>query len=120
MTPDWQLEDGGNLELWDEGPTGKPRTIVSRFNRLAIMATNRTSWHSVSEVLKDGRRCCVSNYYFSAVSPEEQTYFHATSYRGRPGEWVRDTMLRADAALRTFLLRVLGSKIFKNPHVYKK
>ena len=42
-SPDWQEEFGGNLELWDNGPRGIPRTIVSRFNRLAIMATNRTS-----------------------------------------------------------------------------
>ena len=45
VTPDWREEYGGNLELWDDGPTGRPRTIHSRFNRLVLMETNRRSWH---------------------------------------------------------------------------
>jgi len=119
VTPDWREGYGGNFELWDEGPKGWPRVIVSRFNRLVLMATNRKSWHSVSEVLHERARCCVSNYYFSTYSPEQQEYFHATSFRGRPEESVTDTVLRADNALRTTLLKVFGPKVFKNPHVYK-
>jgi Rps23 Pro-64 3,4-dihydroxylase Tpa1-like proline 4-hydroxylase len=120
VTPDWREEYGGNFELWDEGPKGEPRTIVSRFNRLVLMATNRHSWHSVSEVLHPQARCCVSNYYFSAYSPEQQDYFHATSFRGRPQETATDALLRTDNALRTALLKVFGSRVFKNPHVYKR
>lgn len=120
VTPAWREEFGGNLELWDEGPRGAPRTITSRFNRLVIMATNRTSWHSVSTVLHDGIRCCVSNYYFSKVSPDEQDYFHATSFRGRPGEIGGDLVMRADNALRTAILKTTGNLFYKNPHVYKR
>lgn len=120
VTPDWQVGYGGNLELWDQGPSNQPRTIPSLFNRLVLMATNKASWHSVSEVLHDGSRCCVSNYYFSPVAPEEQEYFHATSFRGRPGETVRDMVLVADNALRSAVLRVLGGKGYRNPHVYRR
>jgi Rps23 Pro-64 3,4-dihydroxylase Tpa1-like proline 4-hydroxylase len=120
VTPDWIDEYGGNLELWDQGPASRPREIVSRFNRLVFMATNRRSWHSVSEVRHDGARCCVSNYYFSKISPEQYDYFHATSFRGRPEERITDTLLRGDNAVRTALLKVFGSKVFKNPHVYKR
>lgn len=73
VTPDWREEYGGNLELWDQGPKGAPRTIPSLFNRLVLMMTNRTSWHSVSEVMHDGNRCCVSNYYFPQLPPRRRT-----------------------------------------------
>ena len=85
VTPGWTEADGGSLQLWDAGPKGAPRTIASHFNRLVMMATNRTSWHSVNEIQADGVRCCVSNDYFSALSPERADYFHATSFRAEPG-----------------------------------
>src|SRR5262249_31000090 len=40
VSPDWNSEAGGNLELWDNGPKGSPREITSRFNRLVLMATH--------------------------------------------------------------------------------
>jgi len=43
VTPEWSHESGGNLEVWDDGPSGKPREIVSRFNRLVVMATDKNS-----------------------------------------------------------------------------
>lgn len=84
------------------------------------MATNRYSWHSVSEVRHHGQRCCVSNYYFSNRSPAVQDYFHATSFRGRPEERLTDALLRGDNALCTSFLKIFGSRGFKNPHVYKR
>ena len=63
VSPDWGFDSGGNFELWDESRMS-PKTIVSRRNRLVVMETNKTSWHSVSPVNVDGPRCCVSNYYF--------------------------------------------------------
>ncbi len=120
VTPDWREEYGGNLELWDQGPKGKPRPIPSLFNRLVLMVTNRSSWHSVSEVLHDGSRCCVSNYYFSCSPPEEDAYFHATSFRGRPGDTVGDLIMAADNALRTAVLKTFGGKVYRNPHVYRR
>jgi len=120
VTPDWKAEYGGNLELWDEGPRRPQRTLPALFNRLILMVTNKSSWHSVSEVRHAGVRCCVSNYYFSKVSPDAGDYFHATSFRGRPDERVGDAVMRADNALRTTVLKTLGSKVYNNPHVYKK
>lgn len=120
VTPDWRPEFGGSLEVWDRGPTDTPRAFPALFNRLVVMATNQNSWHSVSEVVADARRCCVSNYYFSKLSPEEADYFHATSFRGRPGEGLTDSVMRADNALRTTVLKLTGTKIYKNPHHYKR
>jgi Rps23 Pro-64 3,4-dihydroxylase Tpa1-like proline 4-hydroxylase len=120
VTPDWQEADGGALQLWDDGPGASFREIHSRFNRLVVMITNRSSWHAVSPVRGEGRRCCVSNYYFSPKSPDGQAYFHATSFRGAPGERVADALMRADNAVRTTVLKTFGEKLYKNPHVYNR
>lgn len=120
VTPDWSHESGGNLELWDEGPKGQPREIVSKFNRLALMATHEKSWHSVNQIRVDRSRCCVSNYYFSAKPLEDHEYFHVTSFRGRPEQPVRDLVLQGDIALRQGIRKVFKKGIVENPHVYKK
>lgn len=121
VTPEWALENGGNLELWPDGPTGKQLVVESRFNRLAVMATHRSSWHSVSRVRTDKNpRCCVSNYYFREQSLRPNESFHVTSFRGRPEQPVRDLVLRADIALRSTIRKVFKKGIVENPHVYKK
>lgn len=103
VTPNWHSEDGGSLELWPDGPRGTAITIPAPFNRLVVMATDRSAWHSVNRVRCDMPRCCVSNYYFSAISPEETEYFHVTSFRERPEQPLRDAVLRIDAKLRMTL-----------------
>lgn len=120
VTPDWLPDHGGHLELWDEGPRGAPRTILSSFNRLVLMATNRSSWHSVSTVIEDRTRCCVSNYYFCDAAPAGEDYFHATSFRGRPDEPIRDVVMQLDNAVRTTILKTTGTRLYKNPHIYKR
>lgn len=119
VTPDWQPSYGGSLQLWDHGPGGQARTFPSLFNSLVIMLTDKRSWHSVNEVRHDGRRCCVSNYYFSRQSPDDVDYFHATSFRGEPGQISADLVMRADNVLRTAGLKILGKK-WSNPHVYNR
>jgi Rps23 Pro-64 3,4-dihydroxylase Tpa1-like proline 4-hydroxylase len=120
VSPGWKLENGGNLELWPDGPTGEQVTIESRFNRLVVMMTNKSSWHSVSEVRVAEQRCCVSNYYFSTESPEADEYFHVTSFRGRPEQKVRDLVLRADIALRMGLRKLFPKGVVENKHFYDK
>jgi hypothetical protein len=101
VSPDWQQQYGGNLELWDQNVT-RPVTITSRFNRLVLMETNKTSWHSVSPVGVDEPRCCVSNYYFSNASPTGESYYHVTSFTGRPGQTVRRLAGTIDNVARSF------------------
>ena len=119
-TADWQEDHGGSLQLWDEGPCGHARTIWSRFNRLVLMATDRHSWHSVNEVVGDGIRQCVSNYYFSKIPPEEQPYFHATSFRAEHGKGLSDLVMRVDNGLRTTILKLTGDALYRNPHRYER
>lgn len=120
VTPGWEVENGGNLELWDRGVKNKQRTIFSKFNRLVLMITNKTSYHSVSKVISDGKRCCVSNYYFSTKPAEADEYFHVTSFYGRPEEPFRDLILRADAGLRGFIRNLTKKRIVPTKHIYKR
>lgn len=120
VSPGWSLENGGNLELWPDGVGNKQITIESRFNRLALMITNRTSWHSVSPVVADDLRCCVSNYYFSRFPADGEEYFHVTSFRGRPEQPVRDLVLQVDAKLRMAVRAVMPKGAVKTSHFYDK
>jgi len=120
VSPDWHLENGGNLELWDRGVKGEPRTIVSRFNRLALMITNKSSFHSVSKVVADKKRCCVSNYYFSREPAENGSYFHVTSFYGRPEEKFKGLSLKIDRNLRNFIRKITKKRIVETKHIYKK
>lgn len=106
VSPNWALENGGNFELWD--PKVKTqKTIVSQCNRLVVMETNKSSWYSVSGVRAEAPRYCVSNYYFSAASPDNHDYFHVTSFSGRPEETGRRLLGIVDNNLRNVVSKVL-------------
>lgn len=120
VTPEWKKEYGGHLELWPDGVKGEPTTIHSSFNRLVVMATHQTSWHSVSPVEGNASRNCVSNYYFSNQALRHDDEFHVTSFRGRPDQKIRDKILQMDAYLRMNIRKIFKKGIRENPHVYKK
>jgi len=120
VTPDWEESYGGNLELWPRGLKEKQITLHSKFNRLIVMVTHNQSLHSVSPVLYDGFRCCVSNYYFSKTPALQSDTFHVTSFRGRPENKITDTILQLDTWCRMVIRKVFKKGIKENPHVYKK
>lgn len=121
VTPNWDIENGGNLELWPDGLQEKQTTIHSKFNRLAVMATHDRSWHSVSPISSNGAsRGCVSNYYFSDTSLRDTDRFHVTSFRGRPEQTLRDLFLQLDIGARMAIRKIFKKGIVENKHVYKK
>ena len=120
VTPDWKLANGGNLELWPQGLDHSQTTVVSKFNRLVVMATHQHSWHSVSKVAVDKTRCCVSNYYFSEVPLLAEDTFHITTFRGNPSEKVKDKILQVDNFIRATLRKIFKKGVRENPHQYKK
>ncbi|WP_197413212.1 2OG-Fe(II) oxygenase [Pedobacter sp. Leaf176] len=120
VTPQWEQDFGGNLEIWPDGIKKEQIVIHSKFNRLAVMATHQRSWHSVSPVTHEGVRCCVSNYYFSPTPLLESDTFHITSFRGRPEQKLRDIVLEGDNILRSGLRKIFKKGVRENPHVYKK
>ncbi len=102
ISPDWKPESGGHLQLWNQD-VSREVTITSSYNRLVVMETHPVSWHSVSKVQVDGVRRCVSNYYFSPISPTGSDYFNVTSFSAPPSEPVRRIALKLDAKLRQVL-----------------
>lgn len=100
VTPGWRSEDGGSLELWDSRVRTKV-VIPCLFNRLVVMETNPWSWHSVSPVVTDTQRCCISNYYFSPESPVGESYSHVTSFSARPDQKIRRMMSWLDNRVRS-------------------
>ncbi|MEG0189349.1 2OG-Fe(II) oxygenase [Algoriella sp.] len=120
VTPNWKEEYGGNLEIWPNGLKNDQITIFSKFNRLAVMATHNNSLHSVSPVVYDGFRKCVSNYYFSKEPLRKTDTFHVTSFRGRPEQKVLDQFLQVDNALRMGVRKIFKKGIVENSHIYKK
>ena len=105
ITPDWDEANGGNLQLWNRD-VSKNVTIHSRFNRLVLMETTPTSWHSVNEVRSEGLRKCVSNYYFSRRSPTGREYFNITAFSAPPNQPALRLWSRFDAGLRQLVRKI--------------
>ena len=118
VSPNWSIDDGGNLELWDKS-VRKNATIASLFNRLVIMETTPFSWHSVSEVQTEKIRNCVSNYYFSSVSPTGEHYFNVTSFSARPEQPFRRFVASIDNHFRQAIRKVIPDGLGKKD-VYRK
>jgi Rps23 Pro-64 3,4-dihydroxylase Tpa1-like proline 4-hydroxylase len=98
-TEDWAEVNGGNLQLWD-CDVRNAVTIHSKFNRLVLMETTPTSWHSVNPVLVEASRNCVSNYYFSRRSPTGEDYFNVTSFAAPPSQPLLRMRCKLDALAR--------------------
>ena len=112
VTPDWREEFGGNLQLWDN--VVRENVIIhSRFNRLVLMETTPTSWHSVNPVKVDGLRKCVSNYYFSDRSPTGEAYFNVTAFNAPPDRPFLRLWSRADNGVRNLVRKVRASGVGK-------
>ena len=120
VSPGWEDNDGGHLELWPEGPAKPHLSIQSKFNRLVVMITHRSSWHSVAPVRRNKERCCVSNYYFSVLPPNGENYFHVTTFRGRPEQRLRNAVLVADGFVRHALRTVFPRGAIRTTHYYKQ
>jgi Rps23 Pro-64 3,4-dihydroxylase Tpa1-like proline 4-hydroxylase len=118
VSPEWTDECGGNFELWDESER-VPKIIVSKFNRLVVMETNKSSRHSVNTVQCDRPRCCVSNYFFSKRSPSGEDYYHVTAFKARPGNLLSTAIFRTDTALRNVVAKLLRLQRGRN-RIYRQ
>lgn len=120
VAPDFGEGRGGELELWPDGMSGAPVVLPARFNRLVVMETHHQAWHSVAPVRGDIARCCISNYYFAPTPMRADQDFHVTSFRARPGQDVRDWLLRADSAARMWLRKGFRHGLLRSAHRYRR
>ena len=61
----------------------------------------------------------VINYYFSDYPLKANEQFHVTSFRGRPEQKIRDTILQANNLLRMIVRKVFPKGLIKTNHIYK-
>ena len=81
LTPGWQPEWGGGLELWShDAENNRPKelvkTIDNRFNRAVIFDTTQNSWHGLPEKLEcpDGvSRNSIALYYLTQPDANTDT-----------------------------------------------
>lgn len=69
LNADWTVEDGGDLCLYNcDQSTNRPEKIVKRIrpieNSFSLFRVQNNSWHSVSEVLNDGKERLSLNGWF--------------------------------------------------------
>lgn len=91
------VEDGGNLELWNENrPVAK---IAPRFNRAVAFETGDASWHGMPTPIARGERRSVAAYYVS--EPVRTTSIRPKAlFRPLPGKEISEGM-RALYAIRS-------------------
>lgn len=116
ISPNWPENEGGNLELWDKAMKERVE-IHSKFNRLAVMETHTESIHSVSKVLHNGTRACISNYYFSTEAANHKNYIHKTTFYARPEDGiVKKFRFQAEGVAKNFLSKFLDNKTSHTKH----
>ena len=75
LTPNWQEEWGGHLELWKNEPLTKVKSILPVFNRAVIFNTTDVALHGHPEMLNtpdDINRYSLALYYFTKDRPEHE------------------------------------------------
>jgi Rps23 Pro-64 3,4-dihydroxylase Tpa1-like proline 4-hydroxylase len=109
VTPGLTLDDGASLNLWDK-KVQTSKEVVSSFNRLVVMETDKDTWHSVSPMRSNKKRYCVSNYYFSSASASGKDYYHVTSFTGRPEQPYIRLISAVDNLARQTVAQLFGGR----------
>ncbi|HVA47295.1 MAG TPA: 2OG-Fe(II) oxygenase [Pirellulales bacterium] len=115
LSPGWLPDHGGNLELWDKS-VRHPTAVLSAFNRLVLMKTDRCAWHSVTRVASRQPRWCASNYYFSSRPPADTPYRHVTTFAGRPEEKGKRLLLALDGLAVNVVGKMFPALVRRNKH----
>lgn len=84
LTPGWQQEWGGALELWSRDGQARVQSIDFRFNRAVIFETSSDSFHGQPEPLRSpigtSRNIFSAFYYTSARGEATEENPHFTKY----------------------------------------
>jgi Rps23 Pro-64 3,4-dihydroxylase Tpa1-like proline 4-hydroxylase len=81
MTPDWNEDWGGGLELWsNDDEKNLPKECITKvhnkFNRAVLFDTSQNSWHGLPDEIRcpeEVYRKSLAIYYVSPIRPETQT-----------------------------------------------
>jgi Rps23 Pro-64 3,4-dihydroxylase Tpa1-like proline 4-hydroxylase len=87
LTPEWHVEWGGALELWNANMTECKRKVFPELNRCVIFETSEVSYHGYGKVsVPEGvtRKSLFS--YFYTNEREDAVPYHDTIFKARPEE----------------------------------
>lgn len=119
MSPHWQENYGGALELWDNDRKAPPREIAHKSNRLVIMETTEHSWHAVRPITGPQPRINITTYYYAPKA--EIALPRLTRFAPWPGQTMRGLYFDADFHIRSLASRVLGgARPLPNGHIKPK
>jgi Rps23 Pro-64 3,4-dihydroxylase Tpa1-like proline 4-hydroxylase len=93
LSPTWQEEWGGALELWDEGMTRPCKSYFPIFNRLLVFNTTEVSHHGHPHPLNtpDGVfRHTLNLYYYTTRTTDEIKEPHFTLYKTDASPFARE------------------------------
>lgn len=94
LNENWDVNWGGNLELWDQAMRRPVVSVPPFFGTVVIFTCTNTSFHGLPDDLKcpEGMfRKSVAMYYYTV--PEENTVIHSTLWQERPHENFMDSPL---------------------------
>lgn len=84
LTPDWNKEWEGNLELWTTDGKQKVKSVPPLFNRMVVFSTTSESFHGQPEPIScptnEYRRVFSAFYYASEKSEKIDSHPHFTKY----------------------------------------
>jgi hypothetical protein len=96
MNQDWDLDYGGDLELWARNMSKCQEKIAPLFNRAVIFSTESDSFHGHPIPMtcpSDIYRRSLALYYFTE---EEKPIVHSTNYQARPEDGWKKILISAD------------------------
>jgi len=80
LTPNWDANWGGGLELWESNADGSPKSlhtvVENRFNRALIFDTTQNSWHGLPNAITCPpgiMRQSLAMYYMTEPAPTAST-----------------------------------------------
>lgn len=108
LTPDFQQSWGGDLELWDKENKKIIESIVPKFNRCVLFATDNKSFHGHPNPLKcpagTARRSIAIYYYEKVSKPLRVT---PTTYMDLPGDSLKKRFAIKTNVLLLYLFATL-------------
>lgn len=89
LTPGWEEEFGGHLELWNANMTRCIERILPVFNRCILFSITPTAFHGYPLEITcppDMTRNLISLVYCTSVAPEDDEHPRGTLWQKRPAE----------------------------------
>ncbi len=80
LNPDWQLEWGGDLELWNADLTACGARMAPLLDRLVVMEQGDDHWHGHPSPLQcpeERGRCAVATYFYTAEDSADAPTAHS-------------------------------------------